>query len=257
MQRYFILEDKNWSKQSVFITGDDVHHIKRVMRGKIGDSIICNRKDGKAAICEITEIGDEHVKAKLVEWLEHESELPVEVTIVQGLPKGDKFDFILQKGTELGASVFIPFRASRSVVVWDEKKMKKKKIRFEKIVKEASEQSHRTMIPKIEDAVNLQQLIEIGKSYDVCLFAYEEEAKKDSFQSFAEILTKVKQGMRLLICIGPEGGFTEQEVDELKNNGFQPVRFGPRILRTETASLYALASISYHFEELRWNECKQ
>ena len=257
MQRYFILEDENWTNEHVRITGDDVHHISRVMRGKVGDSIICNRRDGKAAVCEISEITDDAVQATIIEWLEQDSELPVEVTIVQGLPKGDKFEYILQKGTELGASRFIPFQAKRSIVVWDKKKMAKKQNRFEKIVKEASEQSHRSILPKVDDVVDLQQLLEISESYDMCVFAYEEEAKKDSYRSFATILKRMEYGMRMMVCIGPEGGFSDDEAVKLMEHGFRPIRLGPRILRTETASLYALSSISYHFEELRWNECKQ
>ena len=128
--------------------------------------------------------------------------------------------------------------------------MKKKKERFEKIVKEASEQSHRVRIPSVEEQMNVTELIEASKQYDYCIFAYEEEAKKDEFQSFAHVLTNIKKGNRLLICIGPEGGFDDEEAKTLINNRFHPVRFGPRILRTETAALYALSSISYHFEEL-------
>lgn len=257
LQRYFILEDSNWTRENVIITGDDVHHIVRVMRGEIGDRIICNDQNGQAAICEIMEISTDMVKTVILEWEKQDTELPVEVTIVQGLPKGDKFDLILQKGTELGASSFIPFKAERSVVVWNEKKMRKKTQRFEKIVKEASEQSHRRKIPTIESSVNIKQLIDVSKLYDLKLLAYEEEARTENFQSFAGLLKSCQSGMRILICIGPEGGFTETEVNLLKENDFYSVRFGPRILRTETAALYALASISYHFEELGWKECQQ
>jgi len=254
MQSYFILNQEDWFDNQVTISGDDVHHISRVMRSKPGDHIICNDNNGKAAVCSILEITDNQVLVAVEEWLEQEVELPVEVTIAQGLPKGDKFDLILQKGTELGAFSFIPYQAERSIVVWNDKKMVKKQQRFEKIVKEASEQSHRRRIPAIQAPVDLKELLEIGKEYDYKLFAYEEEAKKTSFQSFSDVLKQINKGMRLLICIGPEGGFSEKEVEILKENDFKAVRFGPRILRTETAALYALASISYQFEELGRND---
>ena len=254
MQSYFILNQEDWFDNQVTISGDDVHHISRVMRSKPGDQIICNDNNGKAAVCSILEISDNQVIAAVKEWLKQEVELPVEVTIAQGLPKGDKFDLILQKGTELGAYSFIPYQAERSIVVWNDKKMVKKQQRFEKIVKEASEQSHRRRIPTIQAPVDLKELLEIGKDYDYKLFAYEEEAKTTKFQSFADVLKQTNKGMRLLICIGPEGGFSEKEVGTLKENDFKAVRFGPRILRTETAALYALASISYHFEELVSND---
>ena len=253
MQRSFILEDAQWTDETVTIIGEDVHHIHRVMRSQPGDKIICTGSNGTAAICAIEEISSEQVKVRIIEWIQQNVELPINVTIAQGLPKGDKFELILQKGTELGAASFIPFKAERSIVVWDEKKLRKKQQRFEKIVKEASEQSHRSVIPSIQKSVTLKQLLGLGKQYDACIFAYEEEARTDEFHSFASVLKNMKEGMRLLICIGPEGGFSESEAKALKEHEFHPVRFGPRILRTETAALYALSSISYHFEELRWN----
>lgn len=254
LQRYFIQSRENWQGSHVKISGDDVHHIGRVMRNKPGDKLICNDMNGHAALCTITEIANDQVLAVVEEWLEQETELPIEVTIVQGLPKGDKLDLIVQKGTELGATAFIPFRAERSIVNWDEKKKYKKIQRLEKIVKEASEQSHRTSMPTVQAPVSLNELLKLSMDYDYNIFAYEEEVRTRSFQSIASILREVKAGERLLICIGPEGGFTEKEVEILKESHFIPVRFGPRILRTETAALYALSSISYHFEELKWQK---
>jgi 16S rRNA (uracil1498-N3)-methyltransferase len=250
MQRYFISDKNNWTKEEVIISGEDVHHILRVMRFDIGDEIIAVHPNEKAARCILRECTDTYIKAEIIEWLAEGVTLPVEVTIAQGLPKGDKFELILQKGTELGAASFIPFQADRSVVIWNEKKMKKKMERFEKIVKAASEQSHRVNIPKIEEKMNLDELIETSKQYDVSLFAYEEETRTADFQSLATVLRRIEKGMRLLLCIGPEGGFSTEEAQRLTDNNFHSVRLGPRILRTETAALYALASISYHFEEM-------
>ncbi|WP_047981452.1 16S rRNA (uracil(1498)-N(3))-methyltransferase [Ornithinibacillus contaminans] len=256
MQRYFI-PNTSWNQDNVHITGDDFHHITRVMRMQIGDTIICNQPTGQAAVCKLTEIGDSSVTATVIEWLDQQAELPVFVTIAQGLPKGDKMDLILQKGTELGASAFIPFQAARSVVKWDAKKAEKKLSRYTKIVKEASEQSHRNRIPEVKPAMTLAELVTIGETYQVKLVAYEEEAKTSSYHSFATMVSNLQEGEHVLICIGPEGGFSNQEVETLKKNGFTPVRLGPRILRTETAALYALASISYQMEELGGQTCQQ
>lgn len=257
MQRYFIRNDTDWTNGHVQITGEDVHHIVRVMRGKTGDQIICVNSQGDAWVSEITNISEGKVTASLRKRLKAQPELPVEVTIVQGLPKGDKFELILQKGTELGASAFLPYKADRSVTVWDDKKMKKKTARFERIVKEASEQSHRTKIPVIMEPATLHELLEKKEAYDAAMFAYEEEAKISEFQSFSSVLKRLEKGMRILVCIGPEGGFSKEEAERFKEQGFYPVRFGPRILRTETAAMYALSSISYHFEELGWKECQK
>jgi len=249
VQRYFIPSD-NWQDHHVTIKGQDAHHLMRVLRSDVGDQVICNDSEGRAAICEINAFANKEVHLKIIEWLEEENELPIHVTIAQGLPKGDKIDFVLQKGTELGAQAFIPFSSQRSVVKWDDKKGKKKHERFSKIVKEASEQSHRNRIPKVHLPMNLTKLIEMGQSFDIKIYAYEEEAKVEKFHSFSTIVRKLKKGQSLLILIGPEGGFAEEEVAMLNKNGFTSVRLGPRILRTETAALYALASISYQFEEL-------
>lgn len=249
MQRYFVPEG-NWLDDKFTITGDDAHHIIRVMRGNIGDELIGNHPSGYAVLGEIIAIEQQHVTALIKKKLEEKVELPVHVTIAQGLPKGDKLEYVLQKGTELGASEFIPFAADRSVVKWDAKKASKKMARFAKIVKEASEQSHRNLIPEITSIMNIDELITATKEYDVKIFAYEEEAKTNHFQSFASIVSKLKSNQRIVVCIGPEGGFSGEEATLLRENGFQSVRLGPRILRTETAPLYILASISYQFEEL-------
>lgn len=248
LQRYFV-DAEYWKDNRIVIEGEDARHIVRVMRFRPGDKIICNQPDGKAAVAVISEIDDHKVIATREHWLDISAELPIKVTIAQGLPKGDKIELILQKGTELGACAFIPFEAERSIVKWDRKKREKKIQRYRKIVKEASEQSQRNMLPKVYEPMNIEELIKESKHYDMNIFAYEEEAKTDAFHSFGRALKQLNEGDRLFICIGPEGGFSEKEATLLKQNGFHPVRLGPRILRTETAPLYALSSISYHFEE--------
>ncbi|MEI3613334.1 16S rRNA (uracil(1498)-N(3))-methyltransferase [Pseudogracilibacillus sp. SO30301A] len=250
MQRYFIPK-ANWSNEFIDITDDDAHHINRVMRFKQGDKIICAHPDGKAAICQIIYLEKNKVKVEIKEWLDTNSELPVHVAIAQGLTKGNKLELIFQKGTELGAQKFCLFEADRSIVKWDKKKSEQKLKRYRKIIKEASEQCHRNQSPILEEPNSLLEIVEKSTNYDVKLFAYEEEAKVDNYSSFGAVLSQVKENEKLLIFIGPEGGFSIEEAMFLKDNNFVPIRLGKRILRTETASLYALASISYHFEELR------
>src|SRR5690625_3500038 len=121
MQRYYVPED-NWNELKVILTDSDAHHIKRVMRQQVGDEIICNHPTGKAAICKLDIIEADHVIARIKEWLEIDNELPINVTILQGLPKSNKLELIIQKGTELGAAAFQFFEADRSVAKWDFKK---------------------------------------------------------------------------------------------------------------------------------------
>ncbi|WP_017472620.1 16S rRNA (uracil(1498)-N(3))-methyltransferase [Amphibacillus jilinensis] len=247
MQRYFI-EGQNWKNDQIIISGDDAHHIVNVMRMTINDQVICNRSDGRVALCEIIEITDV-IKLSILEWLEQEVELPIKVTLVQGLPKGDKLDWIAQKATELGVHAIIPFQASRSIVKWDIKKREKKQQRLMKIVKEASEQAHRNQLPKVKELHDLKSLIQLSQHYDHKFVAYEETARQQITQKLNAFFKQILPGQSVIVIIGPEGGLTEHEIDTFYQNGFEPVRFGPRILRTETASLYMLSALSYYFEE--------
>ncbi|WP_102275853.1 16S rRNA (uracil(1498)-N(3))-methyltransferase [Cytobacillus massiliigabonensis] len=246
MQRYFV--DQIADNNRFTILGDDYHHIVRVMRMKEGDQIICVTPSNKSAVCSIAEITDEHVITEVVQWVSGTSELPIEVSIVSGLPKGDKLEWIIQKGTELGAYQFIPFISARSVVKWDEKKAEKKLDRWQKIAKEAAEQSHRTKLPVVKSPLDLKSLINIGEDFDYKLIAFEEEAKQGEASVLSKTLAEMKKGQTLLFVFGPEGGLTEQEVFRLRENGFRSCGLGPRILRTETAPLYVLSAVSYHFE---------
>lgn len=249
MQRYFI-SDEDWTEREVLLKDNNAHHITRVMRMAVGEEIICNHPEGKAAICKISQMTNEIVHATIKTWLDTDAELPIQVTIAQGIPKGNKLELIIQKGTELGANGFYLFQADRSIAKWNEKNAEKRINRYEKIMKEASEQCHRNIVPSIEGALTIEQLLDKKQAFDSVMFAYEEEAKTNNYSSLSSALKKVNKNDKILLFIGPEGGFSDREVQLLKTNDCTPVRLGKRILRTETASLYALASISYHFEEL-------
>jgi 16S rRNA (uracil1498-N3)-methyltransferase len=249
LQRYFVKHRAN--EDRFFIDENDRHHIVKVMRMEIGDQIICVDPDGRQALCKLAEITDERVVADVVQWKEEDSELPISVAIASGLPKGDKLEWIIQKGTELGAHQFIPYTAARSVVKWDDKKAAKKVERWQKIAKEAAEQSHRVMVPEISTPVRLKGLLEKSKEFDYKLVAFEEESRSGETSVFSAVLKQMQPGESLLIVFGPEGGLAAEEVEQLKNNGFGLCGLGPRILRAETAPLYSLAAISYHFELLR------
>jgi 16S rRNA (uracil1498-N3)-methyltransferase len=246
VQRYFI---ENSSPDSLFtIEGEDVHHMIRVMRMVEGDPFLAVFLDGKIAKAEITQSEETKVQAKIIDWIEEDAELPIRVAIASGLPKGDKLDLVVQKGTELGASTFIPFTASRSIVKLDDKKAVKRIERWTKIAKEASEQSHRSHIPEISSICTVDQLLKMSAPYTSRILAYEEEAKRNEGSRFKKELSRLKPGDSALIVFGPEGGLTEKEVEKFCRNGFIACGLGPRILRTETAPLYVLSAISYHFE---------
>lgn len=247
MQRYFVSNDQ-LKDTMIEIDGNDYHHIANVLRMNVGEQILCVVEQKGTALAKIEDISNELVFASVVEWLNEEKELPVSVTIVSGLPKGDKLEYIVQKGTELGASSFIPFVAERSIVKWDGKKANKKIERLQKIAKEAAEQSHRTIVPSVEMPITLRQLVDLAKSYDTLLIAYEEEAKQNERATLSKTLLNIEKGASILVVFGPEGGLSQSEVELLQESGFKACGLGPRILRTETAPLYVLAAISYQLE---------
>ncbi|TFB24852.1 16S rRNA (uracil(1498)-N(3))-methyltransferase [Filobacillus milosensis] len=250
MQRYFIPKE-NWQDNQVIITDDDYHHVVNVMRKQEGNQIICCNPNGQAFYCEINSINEKQVVCNVLEELEENNELPIHVTIAHGLPKGDKLDLIVQKSTELGMGDFVPLQMDRSIVKWDHKKEQKKLLRLKKIAKEASEQSHRSRIPAIQGKQTIHTLLQ-NQEFDMCLVASEYLTKDQSSQSsFRQAIDKISPGQKILLIIGPEGGLSEEELSFLHEQGCLPIRLGARILRTETAPLYALSALSFYFEEWR------
>ncbi len=248
LQRYFISEKKQELNTTLTINGEDVHHISRVIRMQPGDKIRCCTSDGYEALCEIAEITNDLVSCHIIEWLSVNHELPVRISIASGLPKGDKLEWIIQKGTELGAYSFIPFNAARSIVKLDDKKAGKKIERWQKIAKEAAEQSYRNIVPHVFKPKSFTELLGEAKLYDVKIVAYEEAAKAGEKKNLAKAFEQLKEGESMIVVFGPEGGLTEDEIKKLEDEGFIICSFGPRILRTETAPLYLLSAVSYYFE---------
>ncbi len=212
-----------------------------------GDRIIAV-DDSQAYIAEITQIMTDGVTVKKIEGSIPSNEMQVKVTIACGLPKGDKLDLIVQKGTELGVSSIIPFEAERSIVKWDLKKGDKKVERLRKIAKEAAEQCHRTIIPDILAPMSFKQLLQESRNYDICFFADEEDAKGTDPNRIADRLKNVYHKQTVFVVFGPEGGLSRKEAEIMTSAGFLSVSLGPRILRTETAPLYFLSAMSYEFE---------
>ena len=242
MQKYFITKE-NLIKN--VITGDDCHHISVVMRFKINDKVLVS--DGnKTYLVALKSISSDEVSFEIIEERIGNVELPVFVSIFQGYPKGDKIEDIIKHGTELGASLFTPTLMKRSIFKLDPKKKENKLIRFNKIAKEAAEQSHRDLVPLVDDIIELKKID--FSSYNYKILCYEEDAKNNELINFKNIVCSLKENDRVAIVIGPEGGIDNVEVDYLKEQGFITCALGPRILRTETACLCCLSSISYEME---------
>ena len=248
MQRYFVKGNVSETTHSLVFSKDQVHQLKKVMRVRAGEQFEVVDDASQLAIVEVTEL--DPFEVKVVELLEQKVELPVSVTIAVGLSKGDKLDWIVQKATELGVSEIIPLSLTRNVVKWNGDKSAKKIERLQKIAEEASEQSHRLKVPCVTSVMTLKELANYTSDFEQKLIAYEESAKVGESLQLVKSLQSLQENERVIFVFGPEGGIEEQEVALLEESGYIPCSLGPRILRAETAPLYALAAVSYQCELL-------
>lgn len=225
---------------------DTLKHMFSVMRLKEGEQVVLVLDNQVKYLAEL-EDASQH-RFKLVESLSDNVEMPLEVTIASAFPKGDKLEWIAQKVTELGASALWSFPSQWSVVKWDSKKLTKKAEKLEKIVQGAAEQSKRNRIPEIRLFDKQETFLSEWSKFDKILLAYEEVAKQGEVSALAKMLKNCRAGQRLLLIFGPEGGISQEEAQKFEALGACPVGLGPRILRAETAPLYALSTISYVLE---------
>jgi 16S rRNA (uracil1498-N3)-methyltransferase len=240
MQRYFTSKLNQETKTAV-LEGADFHHVKNVMRLKVDDQIIVCDLNSNCYLSTIKEINKE-VNVILDKILGN-TELPVKVDIAQGLIRREKFEYMLQKSTELGVRSIIPVKGKYSIVQLDQTKLAKKQERWNKITKEASEQAHRNVVVNVEDIKQSYKEIDYSK-YDVVLVAYENEVNSTNLHhSLQQIYQKI------LVVIGPEGGLHPDEIAFFKSiKNVELIGLGKRILRSETASSYVLSVIGYRYE---------
>lgn len=248
MPRFFVKENQKQNNQ-ITIIGEDVNHIKNVIRKQIGDNIeICNKDNKKSYKCEITKIEENQITTEIIEELISQEDNII-VDIYQGLPKADKMELIIQKSVELGANAIIPVDMKRCVVKLDSKSEEKKIERWQKISESAAKQCGRNNIPEVKHIVSIKDICKLIKNYDAMIVAYENEKEN----TLKHELTKIKQennfnNFKIGIVIGPEGGLEENDVKLLKESGAKIITLGSRILRTETVALNMLSIIMYELE---------
>ena len=244
MQQFFA--EPSWIRENkIYMQGADVNHIKNVLRMKPGEDVRVNDGRGKTYLCCISSYEEQTAVLDILKELDSDTELPSRIILFQGLPKGDKMEWIVQKAVELGVYAIVPFAAKRSVVKLDEKKAAKKQARWQLIAKGAAEQSGRGIIPEVSTVRTFAEALGMAGELDVVLIPYElEEGMKET----ARVLENIECGQSVGIFIGPEGGFEEEEVERAKAAGAHAVTLGKRILRTETAGLTALSILMYHLE---------
>ncbi|WP_294373093.1 16S rRNA (uracil(1498)-N(3))-methyltransferase [uncultured Clostridium sp.] len=250
----FFTEPHNITENQGVITGDDVKHIYKVLRLNEGEEVILNNCEGIEYLGKINSINKNEVIVDIIEKLNINNESDVKIHLFQGLPKGQKMDLIVQKGTELGVNEFIPTITERVDV-----KLKgdfKKLDRLNRIALEASKQSKRSIIPKVREVINFDEAMVQLKEMDLVLVPYE-NAENFGIKTLMRKLREENKDLSNIhnigIVIGPEGGFEEEEITKLSDAGAYIVTLGRRILRTETAGFTATALIQYELSDLGGN----
>ena len=244
MARFFV-NSENINDNAITIKGNDSYHIARSLRMAVGDEVTICDESGTEYLCTLTRIRDEECTAEIISKKTGATEPPVEITLYMAYPKGDKLETVVQKSVELGASVIVPFESSRCIKRPAEDKLAKITERLNRIAEEAAKQCKRSKLPKVERMIKFPELLTRIPDYDLTLFCYEGKGT----ESLKKVLGEYgKEGGRIAVIIGSEGGFSEAEAESITDKGARCVNLGPRILRCETAPDYCLAAISYHFE---------
>lgn len=234
MYRFFVPRDFG---ETMFIDGQDAHHITHVLRMKLGEQLQIVSLDQVAAVMKITGFGENRVDLALVETLEKSHEPSVKVTLIQGLPKQDKLEWVIQKAIELGVTEIRPTIMDHSVVKVDPAK---KQERWQKIAEAAAKQSKRDIILQVALPEKFRDIV-TGCQADLKIVAYEVEDTR----GIREVLAAHREAKSIAFLIGPEGGISKDEFALTQELGWHSVSLGPRIMRTETAALATLTAIMY------------
>ena len=239
----FFVENSNLNGDIVKIDGGDFNHVKNVLRMKEGDAFLVSI-DNKNYLCKLKEFFCDYLTAEIIEKDYLDTSLSIELYLFQGLPKSDKLELIIQKAVELGVTKIIPVQMERSIAKIESNKVKAKTERFNAIAESAAKQCKRAFIPTVSEPLSLKQALELAKELDLFLIPYESE---QGIKSTISALAKIKKGFKVGVLIGPEGGFSDSEIELAKTVGLT-ISLGKRILRTETASITAISMLMLHAE---------
>lgn len=242
----FFVQPEQVQGDHVLIHGDDIKHLTRVLRLGEGDLITVLDGTDKEYQVRLVELGRECVFGRILTICTSRAEPQRQLTIIQGLPKGDKLETVIQKCTELGAATFVPLLTERSVVQLPAEKAARKQERWQKIAQEAAEQSRRGRIPAVRPVTTWREFWADPGRFDLILIAWEEERDV----GLSRVLDAHGSAQRIAVVIGPEGGLTADEIDLARRRAAKTITLGPRILRTETAGVALLSMIMYHYGEM-------
>lgn len=253
MQHFFV-DPSRIVGNEIRITGEDVGHIRRVLRMKEGEELsVGNGIDDTEYRCQIDHFTDDEVVCKIRFIKEEGVELPARIYLFQGLPKSDKMELIVQKAVELGVYEIIPVATKRAVVKLDDKKAKSKVARWQAVSEAAAKQSKRAVVPRVHDLMTMQEAVAYAKGMDAKAIPYELSRGMDATREWlafaADTVSSAEDNAAsIAVFIGPEGGFEESEIELAKEAGITPISLGRRILRTETAGLTILSILMYQLE---------
>ena len=243
---HFFAPEGDGESGELWVRGQDVKHIARVLRMKTGDRLIASDGRDRDWLCEIAETGPDFVRLCVVSDQLPSAEPDRRIVLFQGLPKADKMDYIVQKAVELGACGLVPVEMKRCVVQLDAGRKEKRRERWQKLSESASKQSGRSAVPEVEAVSSFEAALRLAGKLDHIIVPYE---SAENMEFTRQTLASVKEGESAGVFIGPEGGFAPEEIEVLKAAGAQIVTLGPRILRTETAGPAVLAMATLLWEK--------
>ena len=245
MYRFYVSADQLAEKE-VFIYGGDVNHIKNVLRLEVGDWIVACDGNGTDYVSRIQSICSDEVVASIEKVQPTGTELPVRITLFQGMPKKDKLELIIQKAVELGACEIVPVMTKRTVVkLSEEKKINKRLERWQSIAYAAAKQCDRGIIPTVHKPVSYEEALAMADQLDYNVIPYELQTGMEEARKIVDQACKQRS---LGIFIGPEGGFEPEEVERAMTRNIHPMTLGKRILRTETAGMALLSILMFQMQ---------
>ncbi|MCL0051937.1 16S rRNA (uracil(1498)-N(3))-methyltransferase [Peptococcaceae bacterium] len=242
---HFFVAPSDVEQDRVFIKGSDARHIAKVLRLIKGDKITVSDGAKNLYKVELANVALNVVECRIIESISIETQPCFKLTLMQCLPKSSKMELVIQKGTELGVSCFVPLMCKRTIVKLDEKSIKTKLRRWKKIAYEAAKQSRRLTVPEVLEPISLREAIEKIDEKALILMPWEGEQAV----SLKDVLSEYEKLNRAYVIIGPEGGFETEEVELAKKHNAKIVSLGKRIMRAETAGLYVASVLVYLFGE--------
>lgn len=241
----FFVESHQVGEEYITIAGEDARHIGQVLRMKAGEQLRVSDRQGRDFFCQVEQVERQQVTVRIL-YQDHERrELPVKISLFQGLPKGDKMDLVIQKAVELGVYEIIPVAMRNCVVKLDEKKAAAKGKRWNGIAESAAKQCRRSIVPAVRRVMDFSEAFSYASTMDVRLVPYENER---GMERTRQVIGSLKREGTLAVFIGPEGGFDKKEIEAIQQD-VELLSLGNRILRTETAGMAVLSMLLYQLEE--------